>query len=88
MSFYEDAGNGSHHTGRIINSIINRTINRTINRIINRERFLNLRRKSYSAYSAKSDFDAPQTGHFQSFGISLNGVPGLMPPSGSPYAGS
>lgn len=47
-----------------------------------------VRRNAYSEYSAKSDFEAPQTGHFQSLGMSLNGVPGFMPPSGSPSAGS
>ncbi len=48
----------------------------------------NSKTASYSEYSAKSDFEAPQTGHFQSLGMSLNGVPGFMPPSGSPSAGS
>ena len=33
-------------------------------------------------------FRAPQTGQNQSFGMSSNAVPGGMPPSGSPSAGS
>lgn len=41
-----------------------------------------------SGYSAKSDLEAPHTGHFHEDGISLNGVPGFIPLSGSPSAGS
>ena len=49
---------------------------------------VSVKTRQFSGYSAKSDLEAPQTGHFQLFGMSLNGVPGAIPPSGSPSAGS
>ena len=42
---------------------------------------------SYSILS-NSSLAAPQTGHTQSSGTSSKGVPGLIPPSGSPSSGS
>ena len=45
-------------------------------------------RSHYSSYIVKSRLRAPHTGQNQSLGISSNGVPGGMPPSGSPSAGS
>ena len=36
----------------------------------------------------KSALRAPHTGQYQSSGMSVNAVPGGMPPSGSPSAGS
>jgi adenosylmethionine-8-amino-7-oxononanoate aminotransferase len=41
-----------------------------------------------SSYSVKSRLRAPQTGQNQVSGMSSNAVPGGMPPSGSPSAGS
>jgi hypothetical protein len=37
---------------------------------------------------SKASFVAPQTGQTQVSGIASNGVPGAMPLSGSPVAGS
>ena len=43
----------------------------------------------HEAYSGlKLSLPTPQTGHTQSSGISSKAVPGAMPPSGSPSAGS
>ena len=41
-----------------------------------------------SSYGTKSFLRAPHTGQNQSSGICSNAVPGAMPPSGSPSAGS
>ena len=43
---------------------------------------------SYSSTTSKSSFVTPQRGHDQSSGIASNGVPGAIPLSGSPTAGS
>ena len=40
------------------------------------------------SYGLKSALRAPQTGQNQSSGMSVKAVPGGMPPSGSPSAGS
>jgi adenosylmethionine-8-amino-7-oxononanoate aminotransferase len=42
----------------------------------------------YPTYGSKSFLRAPQTGQNQSSGMSSKGVPGGMPPSGSPSSGS
>jgi putative transposase len=42
----------------------------------------------YYSYGTKSALRAPQTGQYQSSGMSVNSVPGGIPPSGSPSAGS
>src|SRR5205807_4279934 len=42
----------------------------------------------YSSLGSKSRFRAPHTGQNHVSGMSSNGVPGGMPPSGSPSAGS
>ena len=47
-----------------------------------------LGRPGYSSYGSKSALRAPHTGQNQSSGIWSNGVPGGMPPSGSPSSGS
>ena len=44
--------------------------------------------ESYASYGTKSTLRAPQTGQYQSSGMSVNAVPGGIPPSGSPSAGS
>jgi len=44
-------------------------------------------RRCYSI-GEKLSFVTPQTGHTQSLGISSKAVPGAIPPSGSPIAGS
>ena len=42
----------------------------------------------YSSTGSKSSLPTPQSGQTQSSGISSNAVPGAIPPSGSPTAGS
>ena len=49
---------------------------------VRRERWINPRN------GLKSTLRAPHTGQYQSSGMSVNAVPGGMPPSGSPSAGS
>ena len=44
--------------------------------------------EDYSSTGVKSDFSAPQSGHTQSSGRSSKAVPGAIPLSGSPAAGS
>ena len=46
------------------------------------------RGRNQSSYGTKSFFRAPQTGQTHESGMSSNGVPGGIPPSGSPSAGS
>lgn len=46
------------------------------------------RRQNQSGSSTKSSLPTPHRGHTQSLGISSNAVPGAIPPSGSPTAGS
>lgn len=43
---------------------------------------------NYSFTGSNMSFETWQMGHTQSSGISSNGVPGAMPLSGSPFAGS
>ena len=43
---------------------------------------------SYSSTGENSSLPTPQSGHTQSSGMSSKAVPGAMPPSGSPTAGS
>ena len=43
---------------------------------------------AYGHAGEKASLPSPHTGHTQSSGMSSKGVPGAMPPSGSPTAGS
>jgi hypothetical protein len=45
-------------------------------------------RAAQSSIGSKSAFEAPHSGHDQSAGKSSNAVPGAIPLSGSPSAGS
>jgi hypothetical protein len=47
-----------------------------------------VRRHAQSSIGSKSAFVAPQSGHTQSSGMASKGVPGAIPASGSPSAGS
>ena len=44
--------------------------------------------RTYSSTNSKSSLVTPQSGQDQSSGIASNGVPGAIPLSGSPTAGS
>ena len=65
-----------------------------LNRLITRDLNNNTTTPTFSLYSiagqtsANADLSRPQSGQTQSSGISSNGVPGAMPFSGSPTAGS